>query len=81
MLNTSTRLNWNTVVAPILTDYMGRMMTAGYGEQYRRSSLGHALRIYDKMRKEDDEGIRPLHRPRDWNIEERRIEKSRKKRN
>ena len=33
------------------------------------------------MRKEDDEGIRPLHRPRDWNIEERRIEKSRKKRN
>ena len=79
MLNTSIRLDWDSVFAPILTDYMERMKRANYDEKYRRSTLAHALRIYDKMRKEDEEGTKPLHRPRNWNLEEKRIEKRNKK--
>ena len=80
MLNTSVRLDWDTMFAPVLTDYMERMKTAGYAENYRRSSLAHAFRIYDKMKKDDQEETRPLHRPKDWNLEERRIQKRKKKR-
>ena len=80
MLNTSIRLDWDSMFAPVLTDYMERMKTAGYDEKYRRSTLAHAYRIYDKMKKEDQEGIRPLHRPKDWDMEDRRIQKRKKKR-
>ena len=79
ILNTSSRLNWTTTVAPVLTDYMKRMMSAGYHEGYRKSVLGHALRIYERMRQEDQDGVRPLYRPPDWQAEERRIDKRRKK--
>ena len=79
MLNTSACLDWVSEIAPVLTDYMERMKIGGYNENYRRSCLAHALRIYDRMRKEDEQDIRPLHRPRDWNLEERRINKKKKK--
>ena len=79
ILNTSSRLNWTTTVAPVLTDYMKRMMSAGYHEGYRKSVLGHALRIYERMRQEDQDGVRPLYRPPDWQAEERRIDKRRKR--
>ena len=79
ILNTSSRLDWDTVVAPIITDYLGRMMLAGYSERYRKSCLGHAYRIHDKMKKEEEEGVRPIHRPSEWNKEERRIDKKQKR--
>jgi hypothetical protein len=79
LLNTSSKLDWDSMTAPILTEYMGRMLVAGYDEGYRRSCLGHALRIYDSMVLDDIEGKRPIHRPRDWNREERRIDKKNKK--
>jgi hypothetical protein len=47
LLNTNRRLDWNSTTARILTEYMGRMLIGGYDERYRRSCLGHALRIYD----------------------------------
>ena len=79
ILNTSSRLDWTTTVAPVLTDYMQRMKTAGYNEGCRKSVLGHALRIFDRMKQEDQDGIRPLYRPPDWQAEERRIDKRSKK--
>jgi hypothetical protein len=60
---------------------MVRMRLAGYTEQYRKSTLLHSLRIYDKMTDDDQKGIRPLHRPRCWKEEERRINKRKKKYN
>ena len=48
---------------------------------YRKRTLEQALRIHDKMMKEEKEGVRPLHRPRDWKKEERRKEKRTKKKN
>ena len=41
--------------------------------------MAHSLRIHDKMRKEDEDGTRPMNRPRDWNQEARRIDKAKKK--
>ena len=39
------------------------------------------MRIYDKMRQEEQEGIRPLYRPKDWEAERRIIDKRKKKHN
>ena len=79
MLNTSPRLDWKVEVAPVLTEYMGRMLVAGYSEGYRKNVLQHALRIIDKMKKEEQEGVRPLYRAKEWEADRRRIDKKRKK--
>ena len=79
ILNTSSRLDWQETVAPILTDYMKRMMEGGYDERYRMSTIKHALRIHDRMLEEHQEGIRPIHRPHDWQAETRRLDKKRKR--
>ena len=81
LLNSSVRLDWNQEVAPVITTYMSRLMKAGYDENFRKMILSRALSIYDKMQKDDLEGVRPLHRPREWQLEERRKNKIRKKHN
>ena len=81
ILNPSARLKWSDSVAPILTDYMVRMKIAGYDENYRKRTLEQALRMYDKIVKEEEEGIKPVHRPRDFQKEERRKDKRKKKQN
>ena len=65
ILNCSPRLDWEEYTAPVLTNYMSRMMTAGYSEIYRKQILKHALGIYTKMKERDPSGVRPLYRPKD----------------
>ena len=48
---------------------------------YRRNTLQHALTLYDRMRKDDEDKVRPLNRPREWKAEERRTEKRKKRQN
>ena len=79
LLNSSSRLDWNTEVAPVISVYMSRMMQAGYPETYRENVLKRALRIYDKMVKDDQKGLRPIYRPKDWNIVSRRREQVKKR--
>ena len=79
LLNSSARLDWKTEVAPVITQYLSRMMQAGYPERYRKDVLQHALNIYDKMVKDDREGSRPLYRPKDWQVEQRMKDKKKKK--
>jgi hypothetical protein len=79
--NSSMRLDWKTEIAPVITEYMARMMHAGYPEKYRRDTLSRALRIYDKMVEDDRSGQRPLYRPKDFERVERQNEKHRKKTN
>ena len=81
LLNSSQNLDWKTEVAPVCTEYMRRMMEAGYSEGYRKSILKHALTIYDKKWEENNEGVRPIYRPKDWKREEMRGEKKKKKYN
>ena len=75
ILNTSSRLDWEEHTAPILTDYMVRMKKAEYSEKYRKIVLEKTFKRHDKMVKEDEEGRRPLHRPKDWQKEERQKDK------
>ena len=79
ILNCSPELDWSKEIAPILTEYMRRMMKSGYKQKYRIDTLTTALRIFDKMKKEEIDGTRPLYRPKEWNIVARRKEKERKK--
>ena len=58
---------------------MSRMKKAGYDEKYRRHVLDKALNLYDKLRKEDEDGTTPLNRPREWKAEERWQQKKKKK--
>ena len=81
ILNTSSRLDWEEHTAPILTDYMVRMKKAEYSEIYRKIVLEKTFKRHDKMVKEDEEGRRPLHRPKDWQKEERLKDKKRKRYN
>jgi hypothetical protein len=79
VLNTSTKLDWNVHVAPVVTNYMVRMKQAVHGEKYRKKILTGALGIYDKMVDENMSGTRPLHRPMAQQVEERRRRKQKKK--
>ena len=81
LLNSLAKLNWDTDVAPVITEYMGRMKVAGYGQSYRKETLEKALRIFDQMKKDDADGTRPLFRPKDWHTVERRRSKDVKKHN
>ena len=79
ILNCSRSLDWNSEVAPFVTDYMNRMKAAEYNERYRKAVLDHALGIMDSKWKAHDEGTRPLYRAKDYKKEERRAAKEKKK--
>ena len=79
LLNCSEKLDWDIEVVPVITDYMVRLKIAGYNQGYRKYILGHAIRIYNQMLRDDKTGSRPIFRPRNWQTEERRIDKKKKK--
>ena len=79
LLNCSEKLDWDTEVVPVITDYMVRLKIAGYNQGYRKYILGHAIRIYNQMLRDDKTGSRPIFRPRNWQTEERRIDKKKNK--
>ena len=81
MSNTSQRLDWTEHVAPVLTEYMRRMMAAGYKENYRKDILKNAISIFKIKLEKSKEGITPLNRPKDYRKAERRKEKIEKKKN
>ena len=81
MLNTSTSLNWEEYGAPVVSDYMLRMKNAQYDEVYRKNTLKHASRIYQKKLEESATGIRPLYREKQWKRVEQKKEKKEKKKN
>ena len=51
ILNTSTRLEWDEYVTPTLSENMKRMALAGYNENYRKTTLIHAISIFDHIRR------------------------------
>ena len=74
MLNCSRLLSWEEYVVPHLNNYMRRMATDGYSEEYRRGVLKAALARYDEKVAADESGERPLNRPPGYQQEERRDE-------
>ena len=81
MANTSKELDWDVYVAPILSEYMARMMKGGYSEDYRKHILLNALAIWDSKVRMDESGECPLNRPAGYKKNERRKQKQWKKKN
>ena len=58
---------------------MLKLKKSGYTEKFRREVLSSFFNAYNKMLEEDKTGVKPLDRSREWNSEERKISKSKKK--
>ena len=68
--NTSRDLPWE-LKAKILSEFSNKMMISGYSEQFRLEVIQSAVRGFEKQCDKADKGITPLHRPREFQAEER----------
>ena len=68
--NTKRELPWS-LKAEILSEFSNKMMISGYSEQFRLEIIQSAVRGYERQCEAADRGERPLHRPRDYQTEQR----------
>ena len=68
-------MNWS-IKAKILSEFMHSMMASGYSEQYRLEVLKSGLKGYQRQCEDNDNGIKPLYRPRSFQHEKRRRKKA-----
>ena len=81
LLNCSKRLKWEDEAVPAVNEYMRRLKAAGYSERYRRNILKQAMSIHDEKWMDQQKGVRPVYRAKDYKKEERKREKEKKKNN
>ena len=62
-----------------LQDYVVRLYHGGYTEMFRADVVKQAIARYGGMVAADTEGQHPMYREKDWQKEERRIQKKKKK--
>ena len=62
-----------------LDKFMLKLKMSGYDQKFRMEILDSALKAFEKMKTDDEMGIKPMYRSRDWNFEERTRNKSMKK--
>ena len=60
---------------------MLKLKKSGYNQKFRTETLDSCLNAHEKMVEEDIRGTKPLHLRRDWNQEERKVLKLKKKYN
>ena len=72
--NTSRDLPWSEKAA-ILTQFSHSMMCSGYSEKFRYDILQAGVTGFERQCERADNGGSPVHRPRSYNIEERRKKK------
>ena len=72
--NTKRDLAWE-IKADILSEFSFSMMLSSYSEKVRCETIQSVLTGYERQCDRADRGITPLHRPRDYNREERRKKK------
>ena len=58
-----------------------KLRRSGYPATVRHEMIGASMRRYERMCEEEDRGVRPVHRARDWKEEERQRAKELKKTN
>ena len=78
LLNCSRLLPWERVVKNV-NDMVLRMQYSGYSKKFRYDVVDSTLKAYRTRKIADQEGERPLHRPKEWKKEEREQEKIGKK--
>ena len=58
---------------------MLKLKNSGYHTKFRMQILDSGMKAYQKMVEDDKNGVKPMYRSRDWNVEERQKKKSDKK--
>ena len=76
--NSKLELEWEEK-ANMLSTFCERMRDSGYGEKFRLQIISSILVGWRKMVAAQEEGLRPINRPRSWNQGEREENKWRKK--
>ena len=72
--NTKRELPWS-LKADILSDFSHKLMISGYSEKFRLEIIQSAVRGFDNQCDAADRGIKPLHRPREFEADQRRQKK------
>ena len=72
--NHSRELDWETS-RKCMIKWALKLKRSGYSEQFRHQVIKAALEKWRKMCKTEDEGGRPVYRPREWRRRERRLAK------
>ena len=62
-----------------LNQFMLKLKRSGYNQKFRTETLDSCLNAHEKIKEDDRKGIKPMHRSKEWNQEERKIQKSEKK--
>ena len=78
LLNCSVHLSEERV-AEHVNEMTRRLQMCGYGKKFRHDVVRSALNAHSKLKKEEEEGKRPVHRPKNWNRKERAKTKKKKK--
>ena len=78
--NTSRWLEWERSRI-VMEMWSRKLRRSGYPATVRHQVIRTALEKWDKMCQEEDAGVRPIHRPREWKEKERRQEKEKKRQN
>ena len=78
MRNTKLEVPWSEK-AEMLSDFSARLRFSGYSERYRQQVIRSVLSGWDKMVKEQEEGRRPINRAREWQADQRKMDKTKKK--
>ena len=69
--NHSRELEWERS-RKVMEDWSRKLRRSGYPATMRHEVIKAAVDRYEKMCMEEDEGVRPIHRPRNWKEKERR---------
>ena len=79
ILHCSRHLEWE-VVRKHLDNFMMKMQYSGYNQIFRYEVAKSAINAFETMMENEELNIRPIHRPKNWNREERNKQKEEKKR-
>ena len=62
----------------VMEKWSKKLRRSGYPATWRHEVIKAAYEKFDKMCEDEDNGVRPIHRPREWKERERRLEKEAK---
>ena len=62
-----------------LNRFMLKLKNSGYSQKFRTEILDSGLKAFEKMVEDDRNGVKPMYRSKEWNYEERKMFKEKKK--
>ena len=78
--NTSRGLDWERS-RMVMEKWSRKLRRSGYPATVRHQVIKTAIERWDRMMEEEDAGVRPMYRPREWKENERRLAKEKKRQN